>query len=326
MLEAVYSTKDFANDVEVKWCPGCGDHAILKHLQSALAKSGSVPHETAIVSGIGCASRLPYYMNTFGFHTIHGRAFPIASGLKSTRPEIEVWVITGDGDALSIGGNHYIHLFRRDIDINILLFNNHVYGLTKGQYSPTSNIGQKSKSSPSGSTELPINALALALQCGAGFIARTFDRDAAYIQEIFIESKKHKGSALVEILQNCPIFNDGIFDMFLEKSNQPKKTLRLTHGQPLIFGHDNEWAICLEGHTPIIKPIAEAGQNIWIHDETDWMLASILARFGDTGLEELPLALGILYKKERPKAEKSTKNDYETILNNTIQQGKFHLN
>lgn len=315
--------KDFANNVEIKWCPGCGDHAILKHLQSALAKSGSEPHMTAIISGIGCASRLPYYMNTYGFHTIHGRAFPIATGLKLSRPELDVWVITGDGDALSIGGNHYLHLFRRDIDLSILLFNNHVYGLTKGQFSPTSSIGQISKTSPSGSIENPINALNLALTSGARFIARTFDRDAAFIQQMMMDAKNHKGSAIIEILQNCPIFNDGVFDFFIGKSNQPQRTLRLEHGKPLTFGSDAEYAIVLNGFRPTIVATELAGSDIWIHDQTNQILAELLCRFGDEGFEDMPLALGVIYQNPRQISVDTYSEDYSEKLESIIQSGKF---
>jgi 2-oxoglutarate ferredoxin oxidoreductase subunit beta len=321
----VYTAKDFSNEVEVRWCPGCGDHAILKHLQASLAKSDAKPHNTAIISGIGCASRLPYYMNTYGFHTIHGRAFPIASGLKLARPELDVWVITGDGDALSIGGNHYIHLFRRDIDINILLFNNMVYGLTKGQYSPTSNIGQKSKSSPNGSKEHPLNALKLALVSGASFVGRTFDKDSANIQNLFIQSKSHKGTAIVEILQNCPIFNDGIFDEFIEKSNQPSKTLRLENTRPLIFGNENQWAISLENFSPKIIASSDLNdKNTWLHDEKNKFLAELIAGFGLEGFEEFPLALGCIFRKPVAKQNHNF-NDYETELKNIINRGKFEF-
>lgn len=321
----MYTSKDFANEVEVKWCPGCGDHAILKHLQAALAKSGSEPHNTTIVSGIGCASRLPYYMNTYGFHTIHGRALPIASGLKVSRPEIEVWVITGDGDALSIGGNHFIHLFRRDIELNVLLFNNQVYGLTKGQFSPTSNPGQYSKSSPDGSTERPLNALKLALSAGATFVSRTFDRDAAHIQNQFIDAKAHKGASLVEILQNCPIFNDGVFDQFLDKSNQANRVIRVEHNKPLIFGANNELAIgMINGSPKIIDTIDLNERNQWIFDETNRSSAEILSSFGYTDYKQFPLAVGILYRNPiEPRLDHY--EDYESALMNALNKNKFEI-
>lgn len=316
------TARDFANQNEVRWCPGCGDHAILKHFQSALAKSGIKPHETVVISGIGCASRLPYYMNTYGFHTIHGRSFPIATGLKLSRPELNVWVITGDGDALSIGGNHYIHLFRRDIDLSILLFNNQIYGLTKGQYSPTSNQGQYSKSSPAGSEEQPLNALNLALTAGATCISRTFDRDAAHIQSYMQVAQEHKGSALVEILQNCPIFNDGIFDPIIDKRNQAEKTIRLVHGQPILFGENLEKTIIIDHLKPKIVSKEDINQDlIWIHDETSKSKATILCQLGYGEFTDFPLALGILYKNpiEKPKKmHQNYENEIIRIINTSI--------
>ena len=321
----MHTAKDFANEVEVKWCPGCGDHAILKHLQSALAKSGSEPQNTAIISGIGCSSRLPYYMNTYGFHTIHGRALPIASGLKLSRPELEVWVITGDGDALSIGGNHFVHLFRRDIELNVLLFNNQVYGLTKGQFSPTSSPGQYSKSSPDGSTERPLNALKLALSAGATFVSRTFDRDAAHIQNQFIDAKAHKGASLVEILQNCPIFNDGVFDQFLDKSNQASRVIRVEHNKPLIFGADNEFAIGMINGSPKIIDTKDLNEtNQWIFDETNRSSAEMIASFGYSDYKQLPLAVGILYRNPIV-IRLDEYQDYESMLMNALNKNKFEI-
>jgi 2-oxoglutarate/2-oxoacid ferredoxin oxidoreductase subunit beta len=315
------TAKDFANQNEVRWCPGCGDHAILKHFQSALAKSGTKPHETVVVSGIGCASRLPYYMNTYGFHTIHGRSFPIATGLKLARPELNVWIITGDGDALSIGGNHYIHLFRRDIDLSILLFNNQIYGLTKGQYSPTSAQGQYSKSTPLGSEEMPLNAIHLALTAGASFASRTFDRDAAHIQGMMVDAQAHKGSALVEILQNCPIFNDGIFDPIIDIKNQAEKTVRLVHGQPLLFGENQDLTIIIEDFNPkIISIDAVKNENRWVHDETSESKAAILSQFGYGIYADFPLALGILYRNPRLTIKPPIQN-YENILNTALNTG-----
>ncbi len=317
------SARDFSNQNEIRWCPGCGDHAILKHFQSALAKTGVKPEDTVVVSGIGCASRLPYYMNTYGFHTIHGRALPIATGVKLARPEINVWIITGDGDALSIGGNHYLHLFRRDINLSILLFNNHIYGLTKGQYSPTSELGQFSKSSPRGSEETALNALNLALNTGAGFICRTFDRDAAFIQGYMQEAQFHQGAALIEILQNCPIFNDGIFDPIIEKKNQAEKVLRLKHGEPLLFGENNEWTILLDRME--VKKVEAASLDQaqwWIHDETSKFKAHVLSQLGQGEYHDLPVAMGVIYKTPRKFIEKQY-NDYNSILEQKINQGKI---
>ena len=319
----ILSARDFSNQNEIRWCPGCGDHAILKHFQSALAKTGVKPEDTVVVSGIGCASRLPYYMNTYGFHTIHGRALPIATGVKLARPEINVWIITGDGDALSIGGNHYLHLFRRDINLSILLFNNHIYGLTKGQYSPTSELGQFSKSSPRGSEESALNALNLALNSGAGFICRTFDRDAGFIQGYMQEAQFHQGAALIEILQNCPIFNDGIFDPIIEKKNQAEKVLRLKHGEPLLFGENNEWTLLLDRME--VKKVEAASLDQaqwWIHDETSKFNAHLLSQLGQGEYHDLPVAMGVIYKNPRKFIEKQY-DDYNFTLEQKINQGKI---
>lgn len=320
-----YLAKDFANQNDIRWCPGCGDYAILKHFQSALAKSGISPEQTVVVSGIGCSSRLPYYMNTYGFHTIHGRALPIASGLKLSRPELNVWVITGDGDALSIGGNHFIHFFRRNIDINVLLFNNHIYGLTKGQYSPTSSLGQYSKSSPRGTQESSLNALQLALNTGAGFLCRTFDRDAAYMQQYIIASQAHTGSALVEILQNCPIFNDGIFDNIIEKRVQSKKIIRLQNGELIRFGENEEWTIVLDKLSPKIVLIENSTEeNRWIHDETSISKAQILCQLGFGEYSDFPVAMGILYRRSlSPDVSTSSYDHYLSKIDAIIQSGKI---
>jgi 2-oxoglutarate ferredoxin oxidoreductase subunit beta len=262
-------------------------------------------------------------MNTYGFHTIHGRALPIATGVKLARPEINVWIITGDGDALSIGGNHYLHLFRRDINLSILLFNNHIYGLTKGQYSPTSELGQFSKSSPRGSEETALNALNLALNAGASFICRTFDRDAAFIQGYMQEAQYHQGAALIEILQNCPIFNDGIFDPIIEKKNQAEKVLRLKHGEPLLFGEHTEWTILLDRAE--VKKVEAASidqAQLWIHDETSKFKAHILSQLGQGEYHDLPVAMGVIYKNPRKLIEKQF-NDYNATLEEKINQGKI---
>lgn len=320
---ATYTARNFSNQNEVRWCPGCGDHAILKHFQSALANAGVPPESTVVVSGIGCASRLPYYMNTYGFHTIHGRAMPIATGVKLARPELNVWVITGDGDALSIGGNHYLHLFRRDIDMSILLFNNHIYGLTKGQYSPTSAIGQFSKSSPTGNVETAINALNLALHAGAGFICRTFDRDAAFIQGYMVEAQVHKGAALIEILQNCPIFNDGIFDPIIERKNQAEKIIRLKHGEPIFFGENNEWTLVYDNFE--VRKVAKADvspSQWWIHDIYSKPKAHLLSLLGQGEYAHMPVAMGVMYKNEQ-KQRKNSFDNYVSTLEMQLNQGKI---
>ena len=318
-----YTARDFNNQNEVKWCPGCGDHAILKHFQSALSKTDKKPEETVVVSGIGCASRLPYYMNTYGFHTIHGRALPIATGVKLSRPDMNVWVITGDGDALSIGGNHFLHLFRRNIDLSILLFNNHIYGLTKGQYSPTSELGQFSKTSPQGNKEESINALSLALTSGANFVCRTFDRDAAHIQNYMVEAQKHSGSALIEVLQNCPIFNDGIFDEIIDRKNQAEKIIRLEHGQPLLFGENMEWTLIVEDFGVKKVGVEDVDSSkIWIHDQTSKSKAKLLSLLGHGEYAHLPVVMGVIYRFDH-KSANNTYLDYETTLEKLINQGKI---
>lgn len=319
--------KDFSNGEDIKWCPGCGDHGILKHLQSAMAKSGSIPYKTAVISGIGCSSRLPYYMNTYGFHTIHGRSLPIATGLKLSRPDMEVWVVTGDGDSLSIGTNHFIHLFKRDIDINILLFNNNIYGLTKGQYSPTSAHGLHTKSSPNGNAEFPLNPLQIALASKATFVSRSIDKDASHLQAIMADAKQHKGASLIEILQNCPIFNDGVFDKYSSRQTQSLNTLKLENGKPLFFGTENELAIVLENFEPKIVSKEQVNENnIWIHQETNHFKAYFLAQFGYDNFSEFPVALGVIYNKEyEENIEKNEKNDYVKTLETLLNKGKYKI-
>ena len=230
------TAKDFATDQEVRWCPGCGDYAILKAVQVTLANMGAKPENTVFVSGIGCSSRFPYYMATYGFHTIHGRAPAVATGVKLARPELDVWLVTGDGDALSIGGNHLYHILRRNVDVNILLFNNEIYGLTKGQSSPTSRIGQKSPSTPTGSIDSPVNPCQFALGSNARFVARGIDIQAKELGELFLRAKDHKGASFIEIIQNCIVYNDGVFADFAEKAVAADMQLHVKHGQPMIWG------------------------------------------------------------------------------------------
>src|ERR1043165_4321265 len=237
------TAKDFATDQEVRWCPGCGDYSILAQVQKVMPTLGIPKENIVIISGIGCSSRFPYYMNTYGMHSIHGRATAVATGLKATRPELSVWIVTGDGDGLSIGGNHTIHLLRRNLDVNILLFNNQIYGLTKGQYSPTSEERKVTKSSPLGSLDHPFNPLALALGADASFIARTMDRDPKHQQKMLLRSHGHHGASLLEIYQNCNIFNDGECEIFTEKGTKQEEVLFLEQGQPLIYGAGREKGI-----------------------------------------------------------------------------------
>src|ERR1043165_3986482 len=247
---APLTAKDFQTDQEVRWCPGCGDYSILAQVQKVLPQIGVARENIVIVSGIGCSSRFPYYTNTYGMHSIHGRATAVASGLKATRPELSVWIVTGDGDGLSIGGNHTIHLLRRNFDVNILLFNNQIYGLTKGQYSPTSEFNKVTKSTPFGSIDYPFNPVALAIGADATFVARTMDRDPKQLQSMIQKAHEHKGASFLEIYQNCNIFNDGAFEIFTEKGTKMEQTIFLEQGQPLLFGANKDKGIKLNGFKP----------------------------------------------------------------------------
>ena len=299
-----FTAKELVTDQEVRWCPGCGDYSILKQVQTVMPELGLRREEIVFISGIGCSSRFPYYMETYGMHSIHGRATAIASGLKSTRPELSVWIVTGDGDAMSIGGNHLIHLLRRNLDVNILLFNNEIYGLTKGQYSPTSPEGQKTKSSPMGSLDHPFNPLALCLGADSTFIARSMDRDPVHLRTVLKKAHAHKGTSLVEIYQNCNVFNDGAFEVFTEKATKKVNTIMVENGQPLVFGENGSKGIYLDGFTPRVADLV-AGEktlaDLWIHDETDRAKASLLTRFFDDPNKEeaLPRVFGVIYQEQR---------------------------
>ena len=323
-----YTAKDFASDQEVKWCPGCGDYSILKQVQSILPEIGIKRENMVFVSGIGCSSRFPYYMNTYGIHSIHGRAPAVATGIKLANPELNVWIITGDGDGLSIGGNHFIHLMRRNLDVNILLFNNEIYGLTKGQFSPTSQLGLKTKSSPFGVIDQPFNPLSFALGSGATFVSRTLDREPKSLREVLLEAQKHKGTSFVEIYQNCVIFNDGVFDEFTNKATKEEANLYLENGKPLKFGKDLSKGIILENFEPKIIDITEDTDEskLWIHDETSILKAQILARFNfDEEFSDFPRPFGVFYKKNRASYEETFTNqveknkpDMQQILNGNI--------
>jgi 2-oxoglutarate ferredoxin oxidoreductase subunit beta len=297
------TAKDFATDQEVRWCPGCGDYSILAQVQKVMPGLGIPRENIVIISGIGCSSRFPYYMNTFGMHSIHGRATAIASGLKATRPELSIWVVTGDGDGLSIGGNHTMHLLRRNFDINILLFNNQIYGLTKGQYSPTSESKKVTKSTPFGSLDHPFNPLALAMGADATFIARTMDRDPKHLQQLLIRANQHKGASFLEIYQNCNIFNDGAFETFTEKSSKPDETLFLEQGKPLVFGSQQNKGIRLDGFKPVVVELGSefSADDLWVHDEKDFYKGQILVRmFEDPRIEgHLPRPFGVFYETSR---------------------------
>ncbi len=290
--------KDFVSDQDVRWCPGCGDYAILAQVQKVMPELG-VPRENIVfISGIGCSSRFPYYMNTYGFHSIHGRAPAIASGLKVSRPELSVWVVTGDGDALSIGGNHLIHILRRNINVNILLFNNRIYGLTKGQYSPTSEQGKITKSTPMGSADYPFNPMSLALGAAGTFVARSIDVEAKHLQEMLRRAYEHQGTSFVEIMQNCNIFNDGAFANLTEKGTKADSQLVLEHGKPLIFGKNRDLGIRLNGQTLEVVTLGSgiSESDLIIHDEKDSALAFLLSSMTP---DKFPTPIGVLHAMQR---------------------------
>jgi len=293
---------DFSSDQTVRWCPGCGDYSILAQTQKLMPSLG-IPRENIVfISGIGCSSRFPYYMNTYGFHSIHGRAPTLATGLKISRPDLSIWVVTGDGDGLSIGGNHLIHAMRRNLDIKILLFNNRIYGLTKGQYSPTSEFGKKTKSSPFGTAEQPINPLGIALASECTFVARSLDTDTQHLPMILERAAKHKGTAFVEIYQNCNIFNDGAFDAFAARELRSEKMISLEHGQPLVFGKDRNKGIRLRNFDPEVVTLGENGvteKDLLVHDENaqEPALAYLLSRMN---YPDFPVPVGVFYRAERP--------------------------
>ena len=310
-----YTAKDFKSDQEVRWCPGCGDHAILSSVQRALAELDIPKEKYAFVSGIGCSSRFPYYMDTFGFHGIHGRASAIASGVKTANPDLSVWQITGDGDALAIGGNHFIHAIRRNVDINIILFNNEIYGLTKGQFSPTSTKGLVTKTSPFGTVEEPFSVGELVIGAKGKFFARTIDTNIALSTQIYAEAAKHTGTSVVEVLQNCVIFNDGIHNEVTDKEVRDDRTVILKHGQPMIFGKGNNKGLILDGLKLKVVNLGEDGineKNILVHDATEanpgihYMLANM--RY-----PEYPVALGVIRSVVWPAYDNSVQEQIRDI-------------
>jgi 2-oxoglutarate ferredoxin oxidoreductase subunit beta len=307
-----YSAKDFQSDQDVRWCPGCGDYSILAQAQRIMPDLGIPRHKIVFVSGIGCSSRFPYYMDTYGFHSIHGRATAIASGVKLARPDLSVWVVTGDGDGMSIGGNHLIHLLRRNIDVNVLLFNNQIYGLTKGQYSPTSELGKVTKSTPYGSLDYPFNPAALALGASATFVARTLDRDPKHLQAILKRAAEHHGTSFVEVYQNCSVFNDGAFFQFTEKETKDDSVVFLEHGKPLVFGKNKDKGVRLNGFTPEIVSLADGKfsvNDLLVHNETDTTLSVILADM--TYKPNLPRPVGIFLAIPRPTYEAEMRRQIE---------------
>lgn len=301
------TAKDFATDQEVRWCPGCGDYAILKGVQKTLADIGAVPEKTVFVSGIGCAARFPYYMATYGFHTIHGRAPSFATGVKLANPELDVWVVSGDGDALSIGGNHLIHMLRRNVNLQFLLFNNEIYGLTKGQYSPTSRAGTRSPSTPMGSVDNPISATQLALAAGARFVGRAIDSQQKHLPGVLARAHEHIGTSFVEIFQNCIVYNDGVFSEFTAKDKVANAQIAVEHGKPLTFGAENQMGLHIKpgAYEIEVVTIGENGiteDDILVHDETNKVLATLLA--GMQG-PDFPVAIGVLYCDPAPSYEQS---------------------
>jgi len=293
------SKKDFVTENEVRWCPGCGDYGILSSMQKSFANLGKKKEDYVVVSGIGCSSRFPYYMDTYGIHGIHGRAIPIATGVKLANPSLSVWVVTGDGDGMSIGGNHFIHGMRRNVDINVVLFNNRIYGLTKGQLSPTSELGKVTKSSPFGSIDEPFNPVLLALGSGAPFVARSLDRNVKHMNEMVERAYNHPGSTFVEVYQNCVIFNDGAFDELTDKEKKDDFSLMLSNGKPMVFGKELDKGILLDGNVPRVVTIGKdySVDDLLIHDETDSVLSLILGEF--TYRPDLPTPFGVIHAVNR---------------------------
>ncbi len=321
------TAKDFASNQEVKWCPGCGDYSILKQVQGVFPDFGVPKENIVFISGIGCAARFTYYMDTYGMHSIHGRAAAIASGVKSMNPDLSVWVISGDGDALSIGGNHFIHLMRKNFDLNYLVFNNQIYGLTKGQYSPTSEKGKVAKSTPFGSIEEPFNPSEIALGAKSTFVSRSLDRDPKHMQMVLRRANEHKGTSFVEIYQNCPVFNDGTFFAFSEKETKKEQAIFVEHGKPLVFGEGESKGVRFDGLTPVIVDLNESAislNDLWIHDERDKTKANILSRFFDTTFNDVhfPRPFGVFYVEDRSTYETAMKEQIEQV---TARKGRPSL-
>lgn len=313
-MSTTYEPKNYKSDQYVRWCPGCGDHAVLNCLHKAMAEVGIPPYQTAVLSGIGCSSRLPYYMDTYGFHTIHGRGAAIATGVKTARPDLSVWLVSGDGDSLAIGGNHFIHAIRRNVDMNIVLMNNKIYGLTKGQYSPTSDRGFVSKSSPYGTVEDPFVPAELTLGARGTFFARGIDVDLKNITDIFVASAKHKGTSVIEVLVNCIIFNTGTHSSIADKEFRAEKTINLRHGEKMIFGKDMDKGLVLDGLKLKVVTIGQDGytmDDILVHDahEKDNTLHNMLAMMkGD-----LPVAMGVIREVAAPVYDQCVHQQIEDV-------------
>ncbi len=316
--------KDFASDQDIRWCPGCGDYSVLAQVKKLLPDLGIPREKTVFISGIGCSSRFPYYMGTYGFHSIHGRAPAIATGVKVANPELSIWIATGDGDGLSIGGNHLIHTIRRNLDVNILLFNNRIYGLTKGQYSPTSEFGKKTKSSPMGSVENPMHPLAVAIGAEATFVARTLDRNVQHLGQTLQRAAAHHGTSFVEIYQNCVIFNDGAYDFVSDKDQKHDTTVYLEHGKPLIFGENRDKGIRLNGLVPEIVSLTDGTvkeDDLLFHDEQmdEPSLAYLLSRMW---YPNFPEPMGVFRCVDRPLFDRAVKSQIDEAIE---QQGRGTL-
>jgi len=307
---------DYASDQEVRWCPGCGDYAILKCVQKTLADIGAARENTVFVSGIGCSSRLPYYMSTYGFHTIHGRAPAFATGVKLANPALDVWLVTGDGDGLSIGGNHLLHVLRRNVDVQILLFNNEIYGLTKGQFSPTSRLGTRSPSTPGGSIDAPLSPSAFALGAGARFVARAVDTQIPHLSRVLTAAHANKGASFVEIHQNCIVYNDGVFAGFTDRATAAERQILVEHGEPLVFGKGRDKGLVLNPRTLALEAV-RLGENgvgeadLPVHDRTNRALATMLATMDGPAL---PVALGVLYADPAPSYETTVAERVESAV------------
>ncbi|HCK41804.1 MAG TPA: 2-oxoacid:ferredoxin oxidoreductase subunit beta [Planctomycetaceae bacterium] len=308
----VLKPSDFASDQDVRWCPGCGDYSILAQMKKVLSTLGTPPENLVFISGIGCSSRFPYYMDTYGMHSIHGRAPSFATGLKSTRPELEVWVITGDGDALSIGGNHLMHCIRRNLDVNIVLFNNRIYGLTKGQYSPTSPQGKVTKSTPMGAIDNPIHPLSVAIGCDGSFVARSIDVNIKHLSNTLKRAAEHRGTSFVEVYQNCNVFNDGAWDYATDRASREDNVVELEHGKPLIFGKERDKGIRLNGMEPEVVELGKGikEDDLLFHDEQapEPSLAYLLSRMRQP---EFPEPIGVFRAIDAPK--------YDELINQQVQ-------
>ena len=325
------SPKDYASDQEVRWCPGCGDYAIIRAVQKTLADLQVKPERTVFISGIGCAARFPYYMETFGFHTIHGRAAAIATGTKIANPDLDVWVISGDGDALSIGGNHLFHVLRRNVDLQYILFNNEIYGLTKGQYSPTSKIGTRSPSTPLGSIDNPVSPVNFALGAGARFVARSVDVLNDHLPHILNLAHAHKGASFVEVFQNCKVYNDGVYDHFTDKPVAAERQVMAEHGKPLLFGQDGNRGLRLKPGRIELEAVAVGPGDvpegdILVHDQTNRTIATLLASMDSP---DLPVVLGVLFCDPAPTYEAAVHDQVsaaidvkpDSTLNDLLHQG-----